>query len=127
MQKNPIGWVEIPVRDIDRAEKFYAEFFGIVFERQPEANGYVMSFFPMDMNSYGSAAALVQGEHYTPSYEGSVVYFTAPDGTVEKALEKAHAQNIKVIVPKMSIGENGYIAFIEDSEGNRIALHSMEG
>lgn len=126
MQNNPIGWVEIPVNDMDRAEKFYEQFFGLTFQRQEEKNGYLMSFFPMDMTSYGTAAALVKGEYYTPSYQGSVVYFTAPEGSVEKALEKAHMQNIKIIVPKMNIGENGFIAMIEDSEGNRIAIHSME-
>ncbi len=126
MQKNPIGWVEIPVHDMDRAEKFYEQFFGFKFQRQEEKNGYLMSFFPMDMTSYGSAAALVKGEYYTPSHQGSVVYFTAPDGSVEKALEKARVQSINIIVPKMNIGENGFIAMVEDSEGNRIAIHSME-
>jgi predicted enzyme related to lactoylglutathione lyase len=31
----------------------------------------------------------------------------------------------KALMPKTSIGEWGFIANFEDSEGNRIALHSM--
>ena len=127
MQKNPIGWVEIPVTDLDRAEKFYKDYFGFELARQSEMNGFTMSWFPMDMEGYGSAGTLMKGEGYVPSHDGPVVYFTAPEGTVEKALIKAQEQGITVILPKMNIGEHGYIAFIEDSEGNRIAIHAMEG
>ncbi|MEA3322919.1 MAG: VOC family protein [Patescibacteria group bacterium] len=127
MQKNPIGWVEIPVTDLDRAEKFYTDYFGYEMQRQPEKNGYNMSFFPMDMESYGSGAMLMKGEGYIPTHEGVVVYFPAPGGTIVAALEKAEKMGIKVISPKMAIGENGFMAMIEDSEGNGIALHSMEG
>lgn len=127
MQKNPIGWVEIPVTDLDRAEKFYTDYFGYEMQRQPEKNGYNMSFFPMDMESYGSGAMLMQGEGYIPTHEGVVVYFPAPGGTIDAALEKAGEMGIKVVSPKMDIGENGFMAMIADSEGNGIALHSMKG
>ena len=126
MQKNPIGWVEIPVANLDRAEKFYSDYFGFSLDRQEERHGVTMSWFPMEMESYGSAATLIQGEHYTPSHEGPLVYFTAPEGSVVKALEKAEAQGISVLVPRVDIGEHGFFAVIEDSEGNRIAIHSMK-
>ena len=127
MQKNPIGWVEIPVTDLNRAEKFYTDYFGFEMARQPDKDGYKMSFFPMDLDGYGSGAMLTQGEDHIPSHEGTVVYFTAPEGRVDVALEKAEKMDIKIIAPKMAIGENGFMATIEDSEGNSIALHSMEG
>lgn len=127
MIKNPIGWCEIPVLDLDRAEKFYQDFFGFTLERQPENNGYQMSWFPMDMESYGSAATLMKGEGYVPSKEGTLVYFTAPGGIVSDALEKAEKLGINILVPKTSIGEHGFFAIIEDSEGNSIAIHSMQG
>ncbi len=127
MQKNPIGWIEIPVSDLDRAEKFYTDFFSFKCDRQPEKDGYTMSWFPMDMKGYGSAATLMHGKGYAPSHEGPILYFTAPEGRVDKALEKAKKMNIKILLPKTDIGEHGFMAYIEDSEGNRIAIHSMEG
>jgi hypothetical protein len=30
-----------------------------------------------------------------------------------------------VLNPKMNIGEYGFVGHFEDSEGNRVALHSM--
>lgn len=125
--KNPIGWVEIPVTDIDRAEKFYGDFFGYTLERQEEKNGYTMSWFPMKMEGYGSAVTLIQGEYYTPSKDGVLIYFIAPGGTVDAALVKAQEQGITILAPKVSIGEHGFFAVLLDSEGNRFAIHSMKG
>lgn len=125
-QKNPIGWVEIPVLDMDRAENFYSEFFGFEMTRQPEKDGYVTSWFPMDEN-YGAAGMLIKGDGYVPSYkEGPVVYFTAPEGSVEKAIAKAQDMGVQILVPKTDIGDHGFFAWIEDTERNRIAVHSME-
>ena len=127
MQMNPIGWIEIPVTDLDRAEAFYTDYFGVSLSRQPEKKGFTMSWFPMDMKSYGSAATLILGEGHTPSHDGALVYFSAPEGTVEAALEKAADMNIPILTPKTDTGEHGFFAILEDSEGNRIAIHSMEG
>ena len=127
MMKNPIGWVEIPVADLDRAEAFYQKFFGFTLDRQPTKNGFTMSWFPMDMESYGSAATLIHGEGFTSSSEGTLIYFTAPEGSVEKALVKAQEQGIEVVCPKTDTGEHGFFAILRDSEGNRFAIHSMSG
>lgn len=128
MQMNPIGWVEIPVNDLDRAEKFYKDYFGLECDRQQEMDdGYTLSFFPMDMKAYGSAAALSKGPKAVPSHDGPLVYFTAPGGTVDAALQKAEEMGISIVVAKQDKGGHGFIAEIEDSEGNLIAIHSMDG
>ena len=127
MQKNAIGWVEIPVTDLDRAEKFYTDYFGFKMARQEEKKGFTMSWFPMD-EGYGAAGTLIKGAGYVPSHEGVLVYFTAPNqGTVEDGLKKAEGSGIKILVGKTDIGEHGFFGIIEDSEGNRIAIHSMKG
>lgn len=126
MQKNPIGWVEIPVSDLGRAEKFYTDYFGFEMARQPEKGGFTMSWFPMD-EGYGAAGTLITGPGLKPSYEGPVVYFTSPGESIDDGITKAEEMGIKIIIPKTDIGEHGFFAWIEDSEGNRIAIHSMKG
>lgn len=127
MQKNPVGWIEVPVTDIDRAEKFYADYFGFKMERKPDSMGFKVCWFPMD-EGYGAAGMLIQGEGCIPSHEGATLYFTAPNGgTVEDGVKKAEAMGQKILVPKTDIGEHGFFASIEDSEGNKIAIHSMAG
>ena len=43
---------------------------------------------------------------------------------LEETLGRVSAGGGKVLFPKMSIGEYGFIAHFEDSAGNRVALHA---
>jgi uncharacterized protein len=52
-----------------------------------------------------------------------VVYFLVDD--INAALGRADEKGGKTLVPKMSIGEHGFIAHLADTEGNRIALYAM--
>lgn len=119
---NPFGWIEIPVRDLNRAKAFYETVFG--FDDLPvhEMGPLTMAWFPFKEDSIGAAGALCQGETYEPSQAGTLPYLTAPD--IEATLERAEANGGKTLVPKMSIGEYGFVAFMEDCEGNRVGLHS---
>jgi predicted enzyme related to lactoylglutathione lyase len=120
---NPVGWFEIPVEDLDRAEAFYQHVLTIELSRQPEQNGTTMSWFPMHMDAMGAAGSLVKSNDYNVQKEGVgvVVYFTAPD--LEEAIERARTSGGTVIVEKKDIGEHGFFAWVRDTEGNTIALH----
>lgn len=52
------------------------------------------------------------------------MYFSV--GDIDGTLKKIIAGGGKIILPKMSIGEYGVVAQFEDSEGNRVALHTMQ-
>lgn len=82
-----------------------------------------MGFIPMDNNVYGAAGSLVRGEGYVPSHTGVLVYFGVPD--MESVMERIKQNGGKVLLTKTSIGEYGFIANFEDTEGNKVALHSM--
>jgi len=117
---NPVNWFEIPTSDIARAKMFYATILDIELV-DSEMGPKKMAWFPMEMNVPGAPGTLVQGDGYTPSHEGSLVYFHVP--SIETTLEKITSQGGKVLMPKMTIGEHGHIAHFEDTEGNRVALH----
>lgn len=126
MQKNPIGWFEIPVTDLDRAETFYSDFFGFTMDRKPEQGGFTMSWFPQPKDGYGATGTLLLGEGYEPTDKGVLIYFTAPEGTVEASVKKAREMGIECS-DRIDIGEHGFVAMITDSEGNKIAIHAMAG
>lgn len=119
---NPVNWFEIPAADLDRATSFYEEVLDIKLQRQ-EFGGLKMAWFPWQHDQPGSTGSLVQQESYVPSYEGSMVYFSVDD--IEAALERVEQNGGKTLNPKTSIGEYGFVAHFEDSEGNRVALHSQ--
>ena len=117
------NWFEIPVKDLDRAIKFYEKVFDVKLSRE-DMGGMKMAMFPFTQNAPGAAGTLVQGESYEPSHAGSVVYFSVQD--IPETLRRINANGGKTLMPKTGIGEYGFIAQYEDTEGNRLALHSMK-
>jgi predicted enzyme related to lactoylglutathione lyase len=120
---NPVNWFEIPAKDLARAKAFYAHVFGVQFQHM-EMGPAAMEMFPAEQGGPGAGGALIVTDGYTPSHAGTMVYFSVED--IEGTTAKAGATGGKTLVPKMSIGEFGFIAHVEDSEGNRIGLHSMK-
>jgi predicted enzyme related to lactoylglutathione lyase len=116
---NPVVHFEIPVTDMDRAVRFYEVVFATKLAHQ-EADGYTMAFFPRADGKPGASGALAKGDVYVPSKAGAILYFDVQ--AIEPVLERALAHGGKVLYPKKDIGEAGFVAEIEDSEGNRIAL-----
>jgi predicted enzyme related to lactoylglutathione lyase len=122
MAQNSVGWFEIPANDLARAKRFYESVFGVSLQSL-EMGPAAMEMFPASPESPGAGGALIKTDGYTPSHAGTVVYFSV--GSIEDTLGRIQSSGGKTLAPKMSIGEFGYIAQFEDTEGNRVALHSM--
>lgn len=121
---NPVGWFEIPVTDMARAKAFYEQVLGLKLEVH-ELGPLTMAWFPMRPEAKGATGSLVKHEAYVPSHHGALVYFTVTD--IDAALRRAAECGGRVLNPKKGIGEHGFVGHIEDSEGNRVALHSRNG
>lgn len=122
---NALNWFEIPVKDINRATKFYSALFEIEMAKM-KMGETDMSFFPMNSEPTGKVSgSLNKGEGYEPSMVGSTIYLNAnPD--LSAALARVEKNGGKILAPKMSIGEHGNIAFFLDTEGNKVGLHSIK-
>lgn len=125
--KNAISWFEIPTIDIERAKNFYEKIFDIKMITMDTAN-LQMRLFPIEnmMNIGGSLVC--HKDFYKPSStEGPLIYLNGnPD--VQLILDKIENAGGKILVPKTQISpEYGYMAVFIDTEGNRIALHSVPG
>ena len=120
---NPVNWFEIPVNDLERAKSFYEAVFNYEM-KITEMDKFRMAWFPSSMEGFGASGTLFQGESYVPSHEGTMVYFAVDD--IEATLNRVKEHGGKVLNPKMSIGEYGFVGHFEDCEGNRVALHSVK-
>lgn len=118
---NPVNWFEIPAADLQRARSFYEAVLQVELDLN-EMGPLKMAWFPMVQGGDGATGTLVENENYTPSYEGSLVYFSVAD--IEDTLDRIQAHGGKVLNGKTSIGEFGFVAHFEDTEGNRVALHA---
>jgi predicted enzyme related to lactoylglutathione lyase len=119
---NAINWFEIPVTDFDRAKKFYSTLFNAEIQEMPHPE-YRYGMLPADMQN-GVGGGIVQGPGFEPSQTGSLVYLNGGDD-LSQPLSRVEAAGGKIVLPKTSIGPNGFMAHIIDSEGNKVALHSM--
>lgn len=117
---NPVNWFEIPVTDMNRAKAFYEAGLGLevtIMDMGPK----LMGWFPMEMGAVGAAGTLVCGDGYTPSHDGSLVYLHVD--AIDSTLAAIDAAGGQTLMPRTPIGEHGFIAYFQDSEGNRVALH----
>ena len=124
--KNAISWFEIPTTDINRATNFYETIFGIKLTPLDLPN-IKMRMFPLDdmMNQVGGSLVDSGGFHKASLTDGPLIYLNAnPD--VQLVLNKVVDAGGKILVPKTEISpEFGHMAVFQDTEGNRIALHSV--
>ncbi len=117
---NQIVWVDIPVRDLDRAVRFYSAVLGAPVKKEqfPEMT---IGILPHHEGEIGGCLFKSEGEE--PSNKGPLLYLNA-NGRLDQAIAAVEANGGKIVKPKHQIGPYGYRAVIQDSEGNRVALHS---
>ena len=120
-----VNWFEIPATDIQRASSFYENIFATTLNKQ-EFQGTKMAMFhpgETDKDTMVVHGALVEGDGYAPSNAGPLIYLNGGND-LSTTLSRVEAAGGKVTLPKTSIGEHGFMAYFEDTEGNRLALHS---
>jgi predicted enzyme related to lactoylglutathione lyase len=122
-ERNPVGWFEIYVQDMPRAKRFYERLFRVTLQRL-ESPDLEMWSFPMHPEGSGCTGALVKMVGKDSGIGGTIIYFVCDDCAQEAA--RAVAEGGQVQRAKMSIGQYGFIAFVLDTEGNMIGLHSMK-
>jgi uncharacterized protein len=133
MKPNPITWCEIYVQDMDRAKGFYEAVFQVKMEKlnspdsSPDSSADSSSdieemwAFPMSMDKMGASGALVKMEGVASGGSGIIPYFHCDEVAVES--ERVVNAGGQIHTAKMSIGQYGFMALVQDTEGNMIGLH----
>ena len=129
MNSQMVGWFEIPVLNMERAIQFYNKVFNIEIKAQ-QFGPTAMGWFPFADNqeAKGSAGTLIHNpEHYKPSDQGTLIYFTSRSGDLNDELGRIEAAGGTILKVKTQISEeHGFMGLFLDTEGNRIALHSLK-
>lgn len=126
--KNPVVWFEIYANDLERAQKFYEKVLDVQLTELPtsenEQEDMQMLAFPMEMEGQGAGGALAKMEGFKAGGNSTIVYFGSEDCAKEEA--KIEEAGGKVIQPKQSLGEYGFMVLAYDTEGNKFGVHSQK-
>ena len=115
-----VTWFEVPALDMDRAVVFYRNVFGYEMQRHDHPDCQ-QAFFPFDQS--GVAGALICGLGMQPSADGVIVFLDA-GRDLRGPLDRVEANGGRIVKSRTDIGEHGFIAWILDSEGNRVGMCS---
>jgi uncharacterized protein len=115
-------WFEIPVNDLARATKFYETVLGITL-RQDTIMDQAMAVFTGGETDV--TGALVCEPSYVPSNTATTIYFNG-GADIAAPLARVERSGGKILIPKTALPPGmGFFANIQDTEGNRVGLHSM--
>ena len=119
-----MGWFELYVTDMARAKNFYQGVFQRELVDLPSMGPDMeMCAFAWVEQGTGASGALVKTAKMAAGSGGTIVYFSCEDCSVEAA--RAQTLGGTLCQARMSIGEYGFIALVQDTEGNTIGLHSL--
>ena len=116
-------YFEIPVTDMQRAMAFYEAVFGYDFVLE-NIHGNEIAFLPFEKKEKGITGALAKGKTYKPSHDGSLIYLHVDN--INKIIAFAIKHGGRNLFPRTQASEYGFVAEIEDSEGNRIGLSELK-
>ncbi|NVJ50634.1 MAG: VOC family protein [Gammaproteobacteria bacterium] len=119
---NTFVWIDLGVKDLDRAVGFYQKVLNCSLSVEQYEN---FRFAVFDHQANDVAGCLVPQTNFTPLSESTLIYFNV-DGRLIEATEQVAQHGGKVIHPPHSIGPHGARAIVLDSEGNTIALHASQ-
>ena len=119
--KSFVSIFEIPATDISRAINFYQAILEIRIEKI-DFPGMEMGILPYEEQVV--TGIIIKGEGYQPSADGITIYLNGGEN-LQIILDKVEKNGGKILVPKTPhADESGYFAVFNDSEGNKMGLHS---
>jgi predicted enzyme related to lactoylglutathione lyase len=117
-----INWFEIPANDFARAVQFYEAAFEKKLRIEAFGGGQLGVFTNTDGENFGG---VMQGEGFTPSSDGTVIYLDASP-SIDQVIARIKAAGGQIKMDKFALPDSmGFIAHFIDTEGNRFALHAL--
>lgn len=115
-----VVWVEVPVKDINRAAKFY----GALFNQHLEPMEYDgRRFVTIEISNGQVGLSLNQVEGFDPGANGPLVYLDA-GVRFDELLPQIEQEGGQVLIPRSPMSETTVFATFTDTEGNTLALYA---
>ena len=115
---------EIPLDDVERGRKFFADAFGWTINPLPEMDYTLVGTTPLDENGMPVEAGSINGGMFARGEQSpsSAPVITIDVEDIDEALKKIESLGGTTVAPRMPIGEMGFAAYFKDTEGNILGL-----
>ena len=123
---NKVVHFEVPYDDVDRATEFYKNVFNWNINAIPEMNYHTVHTVDIDENNMPKESGAINGGMYKRgegSAKGPVIVIDVE--SVDEHVSKVEGAGGKVVRGKVQVGDMGYYAQVEDTEGNVIGIWEM--
>jgi predicted enzyme related to lactoylglutathione lyase len=121
MDRNPVGWFEIYVQDVERARRFYETVLATTLSKLPSGD-LEMWMFDGGPDRSGCTGAIVKATGVASGGNSTLVYFSCADCATEGG--RVAGAGGRVVRDKFPIGEYGFVVLAADPDGNMFGLHS---
>lgn len=120
---NKVVHFEIPVNDVKRAQDFYGRIFGWKINDIPNMDYTIVHTGPTDEKAgMLKEPGFINGGMMKRSFGIKSPVITIDVEDIEEAINKVVSGGGRSIRGKTDVGDMGYSAYIEDTEGNIIGL-----
>jgi len=119
---------EIPAKDPKRASTFYTKAFGWQINQYPDFEYWMIGTTASDKNGTPTSPGAINGgmgKKGAMAPENVTVTISVAD--IDAALANVKKLGGKVTTKKTPIGDMGFSAYFEDTEGNIIGLYQSAG
>ncbi len=118
---------EVPYDDAERARSFYGDVFGWRIQPIPEMNYDIASTGPVTDQGMPSEPGYVSGGLTQRGELVSRPVITIEVADIDATLEKVSASGGSAVGEKLQVGDMGFAAYFNDSEGNLMGLWQNAG
>ena len=113
---------EIPVDDLERAQKFYKSVFGWKMESLPGMEYIMVGTSPVDDKGMPKESGAINGGMMKRQKPVTSPVITIGVEDIESAIKNVKKMGGEIVRAKIQMGEYGYAAYFKDPEGNIIGL-----
>ena len=118
---------EVPFDDGDRARAFYSDVFGWKTQEMPEMQYTMVMTGPVDDNGMPTEPAYINGGLFQRQEKVNVPVITIEVDSIDESLPRVEASGGTTVEGKLAVGGMGFVAYVNDSEGNLIGLWENAG
>jgi uncharacterized protein len=121
MNRNKVVFFEIPASNFKKAKEFYEQVFDWKVELWGD-DGAMAYTIPVDKDQNPIEPGGINGGFYKRKAKDDQPSFGVETESLDKTLQAIEKAGGKIVMPKHSIGEWGFMADFADHEGNIITL-----